>query len=322
MRAYYSSSKNTFLILTIFLITGNLLAAGLFNLDQRFYPGLRKSFIQYDHMAPLFLEQGSTAGLDTSAEEVEVMVFPARPLLMSLIIPGSGQIYNKSPWWKAAVFAGVEAAGFVAWWSYTNQAEDMRNKFELFADNHWSLAEWVRTSGFMNLELYPGQVDTSNNVFSSGHQLTLIDQDGNYFQSRELYLDNDLTGKTVLKDRDFYENVGKYDQFVGGWDDAYEGSERLWELKEKAVEDSVEYVHMTKNKNKYLGMRYDNNQLLKVASYAVTAIMFNHVISAIEAVYSSQSAAREAEQRDTSVGLIYDPKSRYGVSGIAFSMRF
>ena len=34
--------------------------------------------------------------------------YPGKPLIMSLILPGAGQFYNKSPFWKTASFLGVE----------------------------------------------------------------------------------------------------------------------------------------------------------------------------------------------------------------------
>ena len=48
-----------------------------------------------------------------------------------------------------------------------------------------------------------------------------------------------------------------------------------------------------------------------MANYAVTAIMFNHVISGIEAVITNQRQARKkAEQSKTEVGLYYDPATK------------
>ena len=35
--------------------------------------------------------------------------YPGKPLIMSLVLPGAGQYYNKSPMWKTASFLGVES---------------------------------------------------------------------------------------------------------------------------------------------------------------------------------------------------------------------
>ena len=42
---------------------------------------------------------------------------------MSLILPGAGQFYNKSPFWKTASFLGVEIGSVLAWNYYQKEAE-------------------------------------------------------------------------------------------------------------------------------------------------------------------------------------------------------
>ncbi len=73
-----------------------------------------------------------------------------------------------------------------------------------------------------------------------------------------------------------------------GWDDILD-----WYREEKTVEDTIEIILMTPNKNDYNEDRDKSNQYLKMANYAVTAIMFNHVISGIEAVITNQRQARK-----------------------------
>ena len=120
---------------------------------------------------------------------------------------------------------------------------------------------------------------------------------------------------TLSRDQHFYENIGKYDQFVGGWDDIEQ-----WYVKEKTVEDTIEIILMTPNKKDYINERDRSNQFLKMANYAVTAIMFNHVISGLEAVFTNQRQARDKAQKSkTDVGLYYDPKNKYGIGGILVS---
>ena len=67
---------------------------------------------------------------------------------------------------------------------------------------------------------------------------------GDYYYTDQLvdlkgkYLWNDIL---VIRDRDFYENIGKYDQFVGGWSDVSTN----WYWEEKDVGDSTEIVIKT-----------------------------------------------------------------------------
>ena len=62
---------------------------------------------------------------------------------MSLILPGAGQYYNKSPFWKTASFLGVELGSILAWRYYQNKAEELRDDYQAFADMNWSMENWV-----------------------------------------------------------------------------------------------------------------------------------------------------------------------------------
>ena len=313
MPAFYSDFKKIMILVLLFSVS-NLMADGLFHYDARLHAPLTNRLVRIN--AGL---SSALAAVETdSATATEEIVFPARPMLMSLVVPGLGQVYNKSPWWKTAIFAGVEVAGIVGWWSFTNKAEDKRLEFEEFADLHWDLERWYNNS----------QLIFSNDwesVIRGTHHLTLIISDQYWSSDTIDYLQSEFNFDEIdwVHDRNYYENIGKYNQFIGGWDDTYDDQgDRLWYEIEKDVGDSTEIIIMTDNKDNYLDLRLENNDLLKIAGYAVTAVMFNHVISAIEAVYSSQAQARKRKTIDTSVGLIYDRNARYGVGGLAFAMRF
>ena len=53
----------------------------------------------------------------------EKVSYPGKPLIMSLILPGAGQFYNKSPFWKTASFLGVEIVSVLAYNYYQKEAE-------------------------------------------------------------------------------------------------------------------------------------------------------------------------------------------------------
>ena len=166
------------------------------------------------------------------------------------------------------------------------------------------------------------------------HKLTLVlsgslaVQYGNYVSSDSLennahwVYTNEVS---VLRDRDFYENIGKYDQFVGGWIDCYGlANNQLWFEVEKDVGDSTEIIISTPNKENYVNQRGRSNDYLNMAKYAVSAVMFNHVISALEAVWSTQIRNRTKKERkvQTNVGLLYNQHAKYGVGGIAVSLHW
>jgi len=302
-------------------MTGYLGANDLYNLNSRFQPAVTTNFF--------FLDQDSLpAALEIVKQEDSLVVYPARPMLYSLILPGVGQWYNKSPAWKIGLFAGIEAASIFSRLQWRKKAEDIRLKYEIFADDNWDLETWV--SNTLNTPL-----GNYADVHINGtHKLILVlsgslaEQYGNYVSSDSL--ENNAhwvyTGEVnVLRDRDFYENIGKYDQFIGGWTDCYgAANNQLWFEVEKDVGDSTEIIISTPNKEDYVGQRARSNDYLNMAKYAVSAIMFNHVISALESVWSTQIKNRPKKEQKvkTNLGLLYDQHAKYGVGGIAVSLHW
>jgi len=304
--------NNTILLL---LFTTMLSAGDLYLFDDRFQPALNLNTTE-------FILSDTTE--DIIKDSVTLVNYPAKPMLYSLILPGLGQYKNGDPLWKSAIFIGVEAASIVGMLQWNKQAEDIRKQYELFGDNHWSIINWVENTllnpvtgliqyedfkldGTHKLELHlSGSLAEAFGVFVSSDSLVTHPE---WIYSDEL---------SIFQDQHFYENIGKYDQFVGGWDDAFE-----WYIVEKTVEDTIEIILMTPYKNDYNNERDKSNQYLKLANYAVTAIMFNHVISGIEAVLTNQRKARsKAEQSKTDVGLYYDPRNKYGIGGISVSYKW
>ena len=302
-------------------MTSYLSANNLYNLDSRFHPVLSTSFF--------FLDQDSLPAATEMVEpEDSLVVYPARPMLYSLILPGAGQWYNKSPAWKIGLFAGIEAASIFSGLQWKKKAEDIRLQYEIFADQNWDLETWV----FNTLNTPIGNYADVH--INGTHKLTLVlsgslaVQYGNYVSSDSLennahwVYTNEVS---VLRDRDFYENIGKYDQFVGGWIDCYGlANNQLWFVVEKDVGDSTEIIISTPNKENYVNQRGRSNDYLNMAKYAVSAVMFNHVISALEAVWSTQIRNRTKKERkvQTNVGLLYNQHAKYGVGGIAVSLHW
>jgi len=74
-------------LLIIFAMTSYLGANDLYNLDSRLQPAVTTNFF--------FLDQDSLpAALEIVEQEDSLVVYPARPMLYSLILPGVGQWYN------------------------------------------------------------------------------------------------------------------------------------------------------------------------------------------------------------------------------------
>ncbi len=284
------------------------------------------------------VESDTTKIIDLN--EQQSMQYPGRPLIMSLIIPGAGQYYTKSSLWKIVGFMSIEIGSIVSWNHFTKNAEKERQNYQAYADNNWSLDNWVNNrydspglsssgdrlwSSFSSLQSLRGTHDLQLMISGNlANELNLSKVSSDSLENNLGWVldPNNRSDVTVVRDRHFYENIGKYDQFVGGWSDA-----RLeWYWDEKDVGDSIEIVIKTPMKNNYINQRYNSNRMLTAAKYSITALMFNHVISGIETVWSNQrnNANKNADNSrlDTNISLVYDPRNSLGVGGFKLSVFF
>jgi len=182
-----------------------------------------------------------------------------RGFLYSLILPGAGEFYAGSKI-KAAIFFGLEVAFWTGYFTYHKKGKDKEDEFLVYADAHW------------NEQAYRDSLLTHYNIE--------VDTPGVYYASET---DSIVISHTLpsSKDQQYYEMIGKYDQFRFGWDD-YDG-----------------VTFLTFNRNSYLDLRYDSNSLLDKANRFVMVSLANHLLSAFDAAISVRSYNRRGERFST-----------------------
>lgn len=190
-----------------------------------------------------------------------------KAVALSTIIPGTGQAYNKS-WIKAAAFLAIEVGGWVANRHYESKGDKLTDEFEIFANVHWSADryyDWLSER--------------------SGYPRNEIDRLKEYERATFSHFLPDTKSQT------YYENIGKYDQFNIGWDDATQGGAR----------DSA-------NREAYDFMRADANDRYSTATLFASALLLNHVVSAIDAAWTTNRYNKKIVQ--SSFGFIRRPDHR------------
>ena len=176
--------------------------------------------------------------------------------LFSAVLPGAGQIYNHS-YWTALLFLGIEAGGIYTNIKYNNEGDELTAEFERFADAHWFEPEyWRSLSDDASQQAPPIYIGP-----------TSIDSLRVYERAAFSHF------LPASKNQTYYENIGKYDQFNGGWDDG-SGNARQ--------RDSA-------NRQTYTYMRQDANDKYKTATTGVTVVIINHLLSALHAAYLANS---------------------------------
>ncbi len=208
---------------------------------------------------------------DMHADIEEKSVFMAG--IYSALVPGAGQLYN-SDYWKAAVFFAVEAAAIYVAVKYEKKGDDQTEFFENFANNNWSArkyAEWTLNNfadkGIVDKNDYTDLInsDGSVNWNALNRLVTVVSKtDVGKYYSHNL---------APYGDQQYYEMIGKYSQFNVGWND-FPGGPFTFGDK------------VTNNFSYYTGLRGKANDYYNISSTAVTVIVSNHIISAIEAALS------------------------------------
>ena len=160
---------------------------------------------------------------------------PGRSFMSSAVLPGAGQYYNGST--KKAI--GFFVAEIALWWGYVTlqgNADEKVIEYEAFAEENWIYNAWILSG------------DTAG-----VHRIDV----------------NKETGEPI-RNNEYYENIGKYDQFNTGWIDAVPGEK-----------DTVYRLA-------YRNLQQDANDLFSWATTVASTVMMNHILSAAEAVYTAK----------------------------------
>jgi len=171
-------------------------------------------------------------------------ILPKKALLFSVLIPGSGELYCRS-YIKSAAFFGIEVVAWTMYVVYNQQGQEKDDEFKDYANENWNEDKWLAWFNTLTPE-----------------------QQGNFSHTLP-----------ETKTQQYYEMIGKYNQFLVGW-------------KEVPIDLSYDDVQLKENtsplREHYMDMRAESNKLLKRAMNGVYIAMFNHVISAIDAAWTAK----------------------------------
>lgn len=204
-----------------------------------------------------------------------------RAFLMSLLVPGSGQIYTKSSFIKPLLFLGIEAATIAGYMNFHGKGEDQRDIYQAYADENWSYDGYVQSLEHFYTSAEWRYGDTAK-WYESGQ--------GEWINTFSEHLggsiDPDSDSLRPERDYAYYENVGKYPQFQYGWTD-------IDFIDIDA--DSLFQLQTSAEKNTYLRMRKDANEEFSKATNMLFVMMANHLVSAFDAALSARRHNRKQE---------------------------
>jgi hypothetical protein len=184
-------------------------------------------------------------------------------MLMSAIFPGAGQFYVDKKSITAYIFPVIEIGLWYSYFSLYKKGDKATRDFENYADAHYSRQEQGRI------------------------QQALI----NWVYTKEDFrLDDTNT-------QHYYEDLGKYDKYIFGWDDWRQNYEKDGIINWLVTDDGNNtwygnYNHLTgqndmpsysANRMTYVRMRLDANNNYKNADTMGYFIVLNHALSVADA---------------------------------------
>jgi len=193
------------------------------------------------------------------------------PVLMSLLVPGTGEIYT-GYYWRGAVLLAAEITAWTGYAYYHDQGMEGRAEYERFADEHWDYDKWI--FDHPATQDLPEEDRTFEALDSIGQNEWTDQWPGyhTYFPKEE-------------EKQNYYETIGKYDWFISGWGD--------WDP------NADPWAHDTDLRTEYRAMRNESNDQFDKADDFIYLSIAARVVSLVEMVMITR---RDSEKPPESTG--------------------
>lgn len=187
-------------------------------------------------------------------------------IALSALLPGAGEFYAKS-YLRAAIFLGVELLSWGAFAMFQIKGDDQTDKFQAYADRYWSVytyANWLVNENF------PGA--SSINPNEPDKQILRL-------QIMECERQNFSHTLPEFGSQQFYELIGKYQNFQAGWTNLLHVPTRsqgpYW------FETYKDPIFLA-----YADERQLANDYYNYAKTGIIVVVLNHILSAADAAWS------------------------------------
>jgi hypothetical protein len=179
----------------------------------------------------------------------------AQAALASLVLPGAGQIWSGRKWgWGLVAVEGV-LVGSAIW--ARSEGRERQEAYEDYAELHWDRQRY--------LDYLTGYLAATGTPWPHDHH---------------------TLPPTGVRNHDYYEMIGKYDQFAPGWDD--------WGPDAPSLVDGSSL-----HRSRYVDARWRANRYLKWTLTAGGLVFLNHALASVEALIWG----RRRDNRQVSLGL-------------------
>jgi len=232
--------------------------------------------------------------------------------MYSAVLPGAGQYYAKS-YWRAALYATLEAAVWTTYFVYDAKGADKDKQMRDFGDEHWSEQKYWSKIYYESLQAKSNNLGGFENVPDYQYNATTLfleEYNSDVVNSLREY-EGKLNYSHSLPSthtQQYYEMIYKYPvQFANGWSDAGFSTHYLPNAS-NLPSTAINYRYLRNLTEEY----YD------VAKGASMAALVNHVISALDAALAAKAYNRSLQIKFT-VKNKYLPYEKIKMYGFQFT---
>lgn len=247
---------------------------------------------------------------------------PKKAMFMSLIVPGLGQAYVGHSWFnytRGAAYFLTDVVLAYSWHFYVGTKQNREiAKYQAFADTNWRQYKYedsVYAYKDKNATLNPHRESYCQFVQDRNTDKGRLlyggcvspDKSSDYPAFKNEYDDqNDSTAavsklRSVFPDaQQFYELIGKNNEFVTGWLDApaMKMGDSVWYAVDAKGVATTELA-TTPDQQKYVSMRAQANDYARMQAWFLGGMVINHIVSAVDAALTARYHNKALYQTET-----------------------
>jgi hypothetical protein len=223
-----------------------------------------------------------------------------KPILLSALVPGLGEA--SMGYKRGYAMIALDIASWIGVKHYHDQGAQKRDDYIDYANVHWSETRLA------------GAFGDNFNEFAGSYYYGSTMGDSSDYETLSLWVSKEDDF------REYYENLGKWDQFVFGWDDFTDP--RLWAGPSATTADLKDDPRVSEHRIAFRDMRAASNEAYDNRDKLVYLNMATRIFSIFQVAYLggvfSDGYASAFEVSGHPVALIAEPRgltsSRLGVA--------
>ena len=251
---------------------------------------------------------------------------PRKALFMSLVVPGSGQLYvggSTFTYVRGGVYLALEAALWGSWAYFSvHKYNDQVDKYKKFAKKHYSIGRYEVAMRDLYKQLADETEETrfENRYMNSRESFCealygdaksygcyvkgeLFKNDKNHLNK---FVDKKPLGDEIDGLNDIYDISTLYQEiadrsYVLGWDDAEDQAIAInLNLEVDSPEGGTVALGSSDNMDEYRSMRSKANDYADMQAWFFGGIILNHIVSAVDAALTANSHNKSLYSEDVS----------------------